>query len=390
MNPKRNAEKDTYPISRRQLLGAAAGTVLAAYPLSGGNAVEARTTQETRFQFALLGDIHFDRLSHHSMEWLKEEKPNDIRQVENYSRITREVLPDLLGEVREQVVSHRDTAFVAHIGDFVEGLAGTPELAQLHCREAVTYFTDARLGKPFLFCKGNHDVTGPGSVEAFNDHLMPYIERESNSDLDPANGANYVTRQGNSLFVWFDSYHPGSLDWLEKTLKGRTEQHLFFMIHPPVAPYGARSNWHIFAKPNQADERKRLLTLLGHHKAIVLCGHLHKYGTIARHTPEGNFVQVATLSVIPEAKMQPKDELHGVKEYGPDLVRLEPKFSPDNIAERRELLVAEAPHIRYYDYADMTGYGMVTVNGKQVVLELYSGLGKNRVRRIVLSDLLTA
>jgi hypothetical protein len=386
MKPVNRLATQTSSLTRRQLLSGVAGTVLATHPHTKG--VAEAVEQENHFQFALFGDLHFDRLSHHDMDWLKREKPNDIRQVEDYSRITQEVLPSLLAEVRQQVAANPTTQFIAHIGDFVEGLAGTPELAKIHCREAVEFFDKAALGKPFLFCKGNHDVTGPGSVEAFNEILIPYIERESNTEIAPEKGANYVTRQGNSLFVWYDAYHKESLKWLEKVTKDRTEEHLFLMIHPPVAPYGARSNWHIFAKPEQADERKRLLTLLGTNKAIVLCGHLHKYGTIARHTPEGTFVQVSTVSVVSQPEPKLKDERHGVKEYTADLVGLEPNFSPQNVEERRALLTAEASHIRYYDYADTSGYSMITVNGKQVTLDLYAGIGKNRIRQIVLTDLL--
>jgi UDP-2,3-diacylglucosamine pyrophosphatase LpxH len=344
------------------------------------------------FRFALLGDLHFDRLTHHDMEWLKREKPNDVRQVENYSRLTRETMPGLFTELKERIAADPGIAFTAHIGDFVEGLAGTPELARRHCREAVTFLNEARLGRPFVFCKGNHDVTGPGSVEAFNEILLPFIAQEAKTDLPPANGANFVTRHGNCLFVWFDAYHnpKESLDWLEATLKKRSERHLFVMIHPPVVPYGARSNWHLFARETQAAERTRLLNLLGRNRAIVLCGHLHKYGTVVRRTPEGPFVQVAVVSVLPSREGKPKDEVSGVTKYGPDLIRLEPSFAPDTVELRRALLTAEAPHIRYYDYADCPGYGIVNVAGASVALEIYAGLGRRTFRTIPLTDLLNA
>jgi hypothetical protein len=34
------------------------------------------------YSFVYLGDIHFDRRSHHDFEWVKAEKPNDIRQID--------------------------------------------------------------------------------------------------------------------------------------------------------------------------------------------------------------------------------------------------------------------------------------------------------------------
>jgi UDP-2,3-diacylglucosamine pyrophosphatase LpxH len=342
------------------------------------------------FRFALLGDLHFDRLTHHDTEWLKREKPNDVHQVENYSRLTRETLPGLFAELRQQIATTKDIAFTAHIGDFIEGLAGTPELARLHCREAVAFVREAKTERSFLFCKGNHDVTGPGSVEAFNEVLLPFIAGEARTELVPTNGANYITRHGDCLFVWYDAYHRGSLGWLEATLKKRTEKHLFVMIHPPVVPYGARANWHLFAKPTDAESRTRLLNLLGQHRAIVLCGHLHKYGTVVRKTLEGPFVQVAVVSVLPSADVRPKDEVKGVKEYGADLVRLEPNFAPETVELRRALLTAEAPFIRHYEYADCPGYGIVHVSGATVTLELFAGLGRRPFRTLPLSDLLNA
>ena len=162
------------------------------------------------------------------------------------------------------------------------------------------------------------------------------------------------------------------------------------MIHPPVVPYGARSTWHVFAKPNQEKERTRLLNLLGKHRAIVLCGHLHKYGTVVRQTPQGPFVQVAVISVISSPDAKPKKEVKGVKEYGPDLVRLEPDFSPTTVDERRAYLAAEAPHIKHYEYAEAPGYAVVKVNGPAVTADLYVGIGKRLWRTINLTDLLTA
>ncbi|MBC8139713.1 MAG: metallophosphoesterase, partial [Fibrella sp.] len=352
-------------------------------------AADAAETRE--FAFPLLGDLHFDRLEHHDMAWLQKEKPNDIRQVENYSRITREVLPGLFREVKEQIAAQKVAVpFAVHIGDFVEGLAGTPELALRHCREAVEFVETARIGAPFLFCKGNHDVTGPGSVDACNAVLMPFLAAQAKQPLD---GSVLTVRQGDSLFVYFDAYDDPAgkgLDRLEKQLAARGNvKQVFFIIHPPVVPYGARSTWHIFAKQSEAAARTRLLNLLGGHRAIVFCGHLHKYGTVVRQTDKGSFVQMAVISVLSTPEAKPKDMVWGVKEYGPDLVRLEPNFSPATIDERREYLKAETPFIRHYDYADAPGYSIVRVNKDSAVsVDMYTGLGKKLWKTVKLTELL--
>jgi len=85
---------------------------------------------------------------------------------------------------------------------------------------------------------------------------------------------------------------------------------------------------------------------------MVLSGHLHKYSLLTRQSPQGDIVQLAVSSVVRSPQEQPKDVLEGIDRYGPDLVNLEPKHSPDTIDARRDLLKAEAPGIKRFEYAD--------------------------------------
>lgn len=378
-------------LSRRKLIGAAAGAAL------GIHAMPAKTlaapvpvpAASERYAFLLLGDLHLDRLDHHDMTWLKTEKPNDIRQVENYSRITREIAPALFAEMKEHTVANPRIAFTTHIGDFVEGLAGTPALALRQAHESLALVSAHGPAKPFLFCKGNHDITGPGADTAWRDVLLPAVVKQAPGGVSTNKGSCFTVKHGkDTLFAYYDAYDAASLDWLESSLAKRTEKHLFVVIHPPVVPYSARSDWHLFAKPSEAPQRERLLNLLGKNRAIVLCGHLHKYGTVVRETPKGRFVQVATISVILKTDTAPKNLREGLAAYGPDMVTLEPDFSPKTLDNRKELLKAEAPFIRHFEYADAPGYGVVSVEGDTVLLDLYAGLGKRKWRSVDLSGLL--
>src|SRR5262245_31970139 len=76
--------------------------------------------------FPLLGDLHFDKLEHHDHEWLQREHPGDVSQVENYSRITREMTPRLFARVRESLSElsrlKTNVPFVLQLGDLLEGL----------------------------------------------------------------------------------------------------------------------------------------------------------------------------------------------------------------------------------------------------------------------------
>ncbi|RYG67491.1 metallophosphoesterase [bacterium] len=390
----------TSKLTRRTFLTAAAATpgiaALSRFALAAPAAASKPGAENTDFSFVLLGDLHFDRMGHHDMEWLMREKPNDLRQIENYSRITTEMHPRLFAEVKETVAAIRQKGtsvpFVLHAGDLVEGLCGTPALAKTQSEEALAFTQNARLDTPFLFCKGNHDITGPGATEAYNSVFLPFLGEQrrqvtQNSNLtDPQPYFSFEI--GQSFFAFFDAYDDASLEWLEGVLATTQARHIFVLIHPPVVPYGARSTWHLYSKPREAAQRERLLNVLGKHNAVVLGGHIHKYNLSARRTPTGRFVQLAVNSVIPRPTEKPSNILEGVGQYTPDQISVEPKFSPDTEAERRAALAAEAPFIDHFEYADAPGYAVISVKGDSVEAQIYSGLGKTLWRTRDLSALL--
>ncbi|MFA0751891.1 MAG: hypothetical protein SLRJCFUN_002294 [Candidatus Fervidibacter sp.] len=339
------------------------------------------------FASLVLGDIHFDRLEHHDLDYVRQKHgEGDVRQIQNYSRLTETVLPQTFAEVKEHIQTFKPPiAFVAQLGDFVEGLCGTPQLARRHVEDAVAFVKKARLGVPFLITKGNHDITGPGAVEAYNQVILPFLGEQLKRTLT---SASFTVWQGNALFVFFDAYDAASLDWLERTLSEQQARHVFVLLHPPVVPIGARSLWHLYARPEQQQQRQRLLNLLGRYRAIVLTAHLHKFGIAMRKTESGSFVQVTLNSVIPSPEVDPKQVLQGVEHYGPELVRLEPNFEPQTEAQRRAALAAERPFIAYYEYADAPGYAIFVVDASSVHAHFYVGLGKRRWRSLNLTALL--
>jgi len=321
------------------------------------------------------------------MDWLRRDHPNDVPQVENYSRITREVTPRLLREVRG-IASKTDVPvrFVAQLGDFVEGMCGTPERAQRQCEEAVALIRGAELGIPFFASKGNHEIQGPGAAAAFDRVLLPFLCGPQPRDHGPA---SFTIEEGEGMFAFLDAYDRDALGWLEHTLEARTARHVFVLLHPPIVPFGARSTWHLYARAADTTRRKRLLDLLGKHRAIVLSAHLHKYSVVVRRTGTGRFLQLALSSVLPSADVRPKDEVEGVDRYGPDLVNLEPRFSPETEDARREALRAEASFITHFEYADAPGYALVTVREERVRADIHVGLDRPPWKTLDLTALLS-
>ncbi|HMO25091.1 MAG TPA: metallophosphoesterase [Tepidisphaeraceae bacterium] len=379
------------PITRRQMLrrlagGAAALSLTQFVPtLAGQPSPSAGGGADADFSFICLGDLHLDKLEHHDMDWLRAEKPNDVRQVENYSRITAEQTPKLFDRIRQRATTLKAAPFVLQLGDLVEGLCGTPALARKHCEDAVTMVDEARLGAPMLFTKGNHDITGPGAVEAFDDVLLPWMKHPG---IERQRGANFTVDVGPARFVFFDAYETNeSLAWLPAALEGRTADTgpTFFVVHPPVVPYTARC-WHVFNRPAQSEPRQKLLALLGQARAIVLNGHLHRYGLVTRTVASSAIEQFSTISVIPDDVPRITNEARGADAYGPGVTDLEPRFSPDTLEQRKQTLEAEKPFVTRYEHANAPGYSVIHVRGRDVTADYYTGTGDQIWRSVQIAS----
>jgi 3',5'-cyclic AMP phosphodiesterase CpdA len=282
-------------------------------------------------------------------------------------------------------------AFVLQAGDLVEGLCGNENLAARQNREALEFVRGAELGAPFFFTKGNHDITGDGAPAAFKELFLPFLREQTRAFAShtAAAGACYALEHGNAMLCCFDAYDPTSLDWLEAALARRTSQHCFVAIHPPVVPYGARATWYVYSKEKDRGRREKLLSLLGKNNAFVLGGHIHKFSTLSRRTPDtGRFAQLAVSSVIKTPSLKPRNVLTGIAEYTGDQVRVEPRYSPDTEAQRRAVLEAERPLLGAFDYADLPGYAVIVVKGAKVDARIYSGATRELWRTVALSELL--
>lgn len=359
-------------------------------PMAGALAGNLHAGRSRRLSFLLLGDLHLDKLEHHDMAWLQANKPDGIRAAQTYSRITSEVMPQLMASVRQtiadrQKVGQEPVECIIQVGDFVQGLCGNLELATQHNEAAIQLIKQADLGVPFFFTKGNHDITGAGAKEAYRNVFHPFLTSQSRrfrADADPLTRGFYTVQRGPVEFAFFDAYDPESLDWFEGVTDHRTAPHLFAIIHPPVIPYGARSTWHLYSRSEQKSRREKLLELLGKQNAMVLGGHIHKYNLAARKTRDGGrFVQLAVSSVISAPNVTPSNELNGLKDYNADQIKVEPRFSPGTENERRAVYDAERPFVERFEYANLPGYAVVTVDGAAVEVEIYSGVGRTIWRK---------
>jgi len=322
------------------------------------------------YSFVYLGDIHFDKRSHHDFEWVRANKPNDIRQIEDYVRITEEYTPSLLRRIQTSIESSNGRIkMIIQGGDLTEGLCGNRELQETQFKDAKECIRKYIPEATFISIKGNHDITGPGAKEAFDSVMLPWLSNECKKQID---SASFYFMKGPDLFVFFDAYHNNNLDWLEKTLSRNKHRHVFVVVHPPAVPYNARSTWHLFSRAKEKDVRERFLNILGANKVVLLTAHLHKYVVLARRTSKGTFVQFSMNSVISSPKILMQNHLEGVKNYSSALVELEPEFQPDTKDERQKVLEDEKPYIAYFEYADFPGYAVINVSDTEISADIYT------------------
>jgi len=323
------------------------------------------------YSFVYLGDIHFDKRSHHDFEWVKANKPNDIRQIEDYVRITENHTPGLLRRIQTVIESSDGRIkMIVQGGDLTEGLCGSRELQETQFRDALKCVRNYIPRTTFIAAKGNHDITGPGAREAFDNVMLPWLSNECKKQTD---SASFYFMKGPDLFVFFDAYHNNNLDWLENTLSQNRHRHVFVVMHPPAVPYNARSTWHLFSRAKEKDVRERFLNILGANKVILLTAHLHKYVVLARKTPRGTFVQLSMNSVISSPKISVKNHLEGVNNYSSALVELEPEFQPDTKEQRQKMLEDEKPYIAFFEYANFPGYAVINVSDTGTNIDIYTG-----------------
>jgi hypothetical protein len=244
----------------------------------------------------VLGDIHYDLLQDHDMAWLNT-KPGDLRQVtEEYTKYTAENWNDFSTILKKRIKSNVSTVkALIQLGDLSEGLAGTEKLASQMASNTMKAIDILQMPVPWIIAKGNHDITGPGSVKAFQEFYIPMLRKQTGHP--EIKSANYSYRCQNIQITCVDPWDKESdmVAFLERELSVSDAKYKFVAIHEPVIPVTERC-WHTLR--NDPLKREKLLEVIARNKAIVLCGHLHRYSVVRRETKWGPIVQVMVISVI--------------------------------------------------------------------------------------------
>jgi len=336
--------------------------------------------------FLILGDLHYDLIADHDMNWLAT-KPDDLRQVtQEYTVYTETNWLDFMEILRRKVQSEKPAVkAVIQLGDLSEGLAGSREKAEQMAANAMKAVEAANLTVPWILVKGNHDVTGPGAVEAFQKFYLPMIRKQT--DDPEINKASYAYTSGDVKIICLDPWDKNTdrVAFLEKELSGSNAKFKFVAVHEPVIPVTERC-WHMFRQ--DPEQRTKLLEVIARHKAIVLCAHLHRYSVVSRNTPYGPIVQVMVNSVVKERNYLKPARI--ITEYGPSLAENSPDWQPETLSTRKTMLAEEAKFVTFYKQTDLPGYAMIKTDGKKgtVLLEYYAAFGHKAYDTIDLTKLM--
>lgn len=334
----------------------------------------------------MLGDTHYDLLDDHDMNWLRT-KPDDFRQVtKEYTLNTANNWNDFIEKIRNVAEAKNDPAqVIIQVGDLSEGLAGSPEKARIMASHAMEAIANADITSTWLLVKGNHDITGPGAPEAFLEYYIPMIQKQTkNKEIK---SANYSYSFRNIQITCVDPWDKSIdiVDFLEKELSGSHAAVKFVAIHEPVIPVTERC-WNVLR--NEPEKRQKLLDVIAKNKAIVLCGHLHRYSVVRRNTDYGPIVQIMAISVISDKNYLVPAKV--ITDYGPSLVDNVPNWEPATAGQRKAWLKEESKYVTYYKQTDLPGYAVFKIDssGRNIVMEYYAAFGTKPYDIVNISELM--
>jgi 3',5'-cyclic AMP phosphodiesterase CpdA len=336
--------------------------------------------------FMVLGDIHYDLLEDHDMDWLKT-KPDDLRQVtKEYTVYTKTNWKDFAAILKQKTETITPPLkAVIQLGDLSEGLAGSGQKAEQMAANTMKAIEAVKMPVPWILTKGNHDVTGPGAVEAFQKFYMPMIRQQTRNP--EINNASYTYTVGDVQITCLDPWDKTTdmVSFLEKELSASKAKFKFVAIHEPVIPVTERC-WHTLRK--NPEQREKLLEVIARNQAIVLTAHLHRYSVVSRETSFGPIVQVMVVSVVKDRNYLTPS--HVITEYGPSLAENVPDWQPETLEARKTVLTEEAKYVSYFKQTDLPGYAIIKTDGKKgtVMLEYYAAFGKEPFDKVDLTGLL--
>ncbi|HTE23248.1 metallophosphoesterase family protein [Flavitalea sp.] len=347
--------------------------------------------------FIVLGDMHYDRLDDHDLDYVTT-RPQDYQQIFNeYPQYTAFFMPKFLQVIKRQSEKFTpQVKAVVQLGDLTEGVSGNFTLATKMNRGVVDMMHSVKLPVPWVLVKGNHDVSNsPGQPQAWEEVLRPFMEGQVNKTV---NHGMYTFQISDDVelfvldqFFSVDRNLPETemIAFLERELGRSKARHKFILTHQPVIPMSQRC-WHLLSGIRRpvADTtlREKFLNLLAKHKAIVFCAHEHMYSVLSRNTASGPIVQVMLNSVnrgLEPPQPKKKDSIFRGEKWVDDNLTWQPATN----SVRRKILQEEKGHIGRFSIADLPGYAMISIVDGEVIMRFFNGLSETPYEQLNLTAL---
>jgi hypothetical protein len=269
------------------------------------------------------------------------------------------------------------TAFGVQLGDISQGDCGSAELQK---KAFAAVLEKMSLVRPktkeewqFFPVKGNHDIRGDGAADAYNEVMLPYLEKQFREKCPVAGRADFALMHGPDLYIFFDSIGAGEKDLLfvEAALaKHGDARHVFFLTHLPVLPVSRGGVfWIVFEHKTQL--RRRLLDMLAARKTIVLAAHIHATTLATYSSAKGTITQFTSFS-MPTAWKSTVQFKKG--DYTADVkaaMEKHAKGHADELADFKESIG------NYSFFSPGASYNLMRVADGQVTIERHAASGDN-------------
>lgn len=334
--------------------------------------------KEKAMSFVLLSDLHHCDTQFYDLDAMLEEKPGDHTQItKTYAPVTAENWDDFFDSISDRMAGHSPKVKgIVQLGDLSEGLANVTGYANAMAKNVVEAVQDLDLGVPWIFTKGNHDITGVGEhkAEAVAAYTKYYTEFARTQGCENVNDGNCTFRSGDVLFVVLDVYNKkvDQAEFVRQHLENSDAKYKFVCMHEPAIPTTERC-WH-YLKSKTDQERESFLEILAKNKAIVLCGHLHRYSVLRRNTQFGPVIQIMVNSATSLKRSNKPSYSFSTADYGAALANWKPTYKPETLEQRKAVLAKEAEKVDFYKMNNLAGYGILNIDTKKdkIVLEYYA------------------
>ena len=246
-----------------------------------------------RMSFIILGDIHYCDENHYDLDAMQRDKPSDYRQITGtYAPVTKSNWADMTSVIRQSIRStDPPIKCIIQLGDISEGLANIPGQADIIAEDVTSMLEAQDFKVPFIYAKGNHDITGIGELraearQAFSKHHVPYLKKQTGNN--GITEGNYTYTEGDVLFVMLDAYNPSidQTEFLKQSLESSSAKYKFVCMHEPAIPASERC-WH-YLKSGSAAERDREQGLFPVRASTQIFSAPQKYRMGSDSTGDGN------------------------------------------------------------------------------------------------------